>query len=157
MKLVSSRSFEFCASVAPAKRQYTKRMFSLSQWPGIVLLNDIWHDVYKGSLDALTAANLVAPWQFPGKLGCGKVCTTFGRDGRRVIQGSKTARQEGARTVLISGKQFEVWVRVSDDEGRKRLDRWHSDRDLAAQAMQCQASPSRPRLRLVWSAAAGSS
>lgn len=138
-----------------------KRIFEPTAWPGISLHHDTWYDVYIGSMNALIAAKLAAGWQFPGQLGCGKVRTTFSRDGKRVTAGSNTASQEGNRTVLVSGKQFEIWVRVSDADHDMRRARWIADfdarcdraaQDVAALFLHHQAQPTKRHLRLVWSA-----
>ena len=137
------------------------RTFVASQWPGVALHHSTWCDVYKGSMSALVAANLAAACQFPGYPGCGKVQTTFSRDGKHVTVGSNTASQEGNRTVLVAGKQFEVWIQVSNAERDMRHARWVADSDLrrtraaqdvAALFLQHQAQPPRRHLRLVWSA-----
>lgn len=138
------------------------RAFTQSPWPSVVLHRANSHDVYKGSMGSLIAANLAVFSQFPGQPGCGKVRTTFDRDGQRAIKGSNAANHEGARTVLAAGNQFEVWIRVSDAEEEKRRARWIADRAdwekaraAEVELLQRQALLSRPRLRLVWSAVAG--
>ena len=137
------------------------RMFDPSQWPGVAFHHASWYDVYKGSMSALVAANLAAAWQFPGQPGCGKVRTTFSGDGKRVTVGSNTAGREGNRTVLVAGKQFEVWIQVSEAERAMRGERYCADsdarrfratQDVAALFLQHQAESPRHHLRLVWSA-----
>ncbi|WP_310627730.1 hypothetical protein [Limnohabitans sp.] len=122
------RNYEVRASYLSEKGNRV-RAFTLSPWPGVVLYRAISHDVYKGSMGALIAANLTVFSQFPGQSGCGKVRTTFDRDGQRVIKGSNAANHEGARTVLAAGNQFEIWIRVSDAEREKRHARWCADDD----------------------------
>lgn len=137
-----------------------KREFERTQCSGVVLHRAIWFDVYRGTSEALIAANLASIQQFPGQPGCGKVRTTFDRDGRRVVQGSTTAGHEGNRTVLVAGKLFEVWVQVSDAERDFRHARWSVEfdarraelaRDVAALFRQHQSEPTKHHLRLVWS------
>lgn len=137
------------------------RAFAPTQWAGVALHHSTWCDVYRGTMDALVAANLAHTWQFPGQPGCGKVRTTFDRDGQRVVQGSTTASQEGNRTVLATGRQFEVWIQVSKAERDFRHARWSADfdarraraaQDVAVLFSQHQAQPTRRHLRLVWSA-----
>lgn len=144
-----------------AEKRNETRKFVSSQWPGIALHRAMWFDVYRGTTSALVAANLAAPWQFPGQLGCGKVRTTFDRDGKRVTAGSNTAGQEGNRTVLVAGKQFEVWMQVSVAERDMRHAIWGADfearraraaQDVAALFLQQQGPTPRHHLRLVWSA-----
>lgn len=137
------------------------RAFALTQWAGVAMHRSTLCDVYRGTMGALLAANLAEASQFPGQPGCGKVRTTFRRDGERVTVGSNTASQEGNRTVLATGKQFEVWVQVSKSENDIRRAHWLADVDARrarkAQAVvalfsQYQAPATRCHLRLVWSA-----
>lgn len=143
-----------------ANRRNETRIFEPTQWPGVALHKGTWCDVYKGAVSALVAANLAAAWQFPGQPGCGKVRTTFSRDGKRVAVGSTKASQEGNRTVLVAGRLFEVWVQVSGAEREARHARWSAEfdakrareaQDVAALFSQHQAQPTRHHLRLVWS------
>lgn len=144
-----------------ADRHKETRIFEPTPWPGVSLHHSTWSDVYRGAMSAMVAANLVAAWQFPGQPGCGKVRTTFSRDGKRVTLGSNTASQEGNRTVLVAGKQFEVWIQVGEAERDMRHARWSADfdarrdraaQDVAALFLQHQAQPPKHHLRLVWSA-----
>lgn len=144
-----------------AQQTNEKRTFVPSQWPGVALHQAMWCDVYRGAMGALVAANFAEAWQFPGQPGCGKVRTTFSRDGVRVTVGSSTASQEGNRTVLVAGKQFEVWIQVSKAERDIRRARWSANsdarrtraaQDVAALFSQHQAPATRCHLRLVWSA-----
>lgn len=147
-----------------AKNSKETRDFAPTEWPGVTSHHAGWYDVYKGDVDALVAADLAALWQFPGQPGCGKVRTTFDRDGKRVKVGSNTASQEGNRTVLAVGKQFEVWIQVSKVERDIRHARWSADFDarrarayeeVAALFLQHQAPAPRHHLRLVWSSGRG--
>lgn len=144
-----------------AEKAKEVRPFSPTQWAGVALHRSTWCDVYRGAMDALVAANLAEARHFPGRPGCGKLRTTFSRDGERVTVGSNTAGQEGNRTVLVAGKLFEVWVQVSGSERDTRHARWSAEfdarraeaaQDVAALFMQHQAEPPRHHLRLVWSA-----
>jgi hypothetical protein len=144
-----------------AEKTKEVRAFAPTEWDGVVLHRSTFCDVYRGAMDALVAANLAMPQQFPGRPGCGKLRTTFSRDGERVTVGSNTASQEGNRTVLVVGKQFEVWIQVSEVEREARHALWSADfearrardaQDVAAFFSQHQAHAPRHHLRLVWSA-----
>ena len=144
-----------------AEKAKEKRSFAPTQWAGVALHRATWCDVYRGTMGALVAANLAEASQFPGQPGCGKVRTTFSRDGERVTVGSNSASQEGNRTVLVAGKQFEVWVQVSGAERDIRHARWSAEfdakraraaQDIATLFSQHQAPATRCHLRLVWSA-----
>ncbi len=144
-----------------AEKFNEKREFSPSRWPGVKVHHSSWYDVYKGSMEDLVAAGLSTVWQFPGQPGCGKVCTTFSPDGKRVTAGANTARQEGSRAVMVAGKQYEVRIWVNEAERGMRHARWRADsdarlararQDVAALLLQHQTQPPRPQLRLVWSA-----
>jgi hypothetical protein len=137
------------------------RSFESTQWPEVRLHRATWYDVYSGTMDALVAAKLASFGEFPGQPGCGKVRTTFGRDGKRVTVGSNTAGQEGNRTIQAAGKRFEVSVQVSMAEREIRHTRWSADFDLkrtraaheiAAMLAEHRSEPPRRHLRLVWSA-----
>ncbi len=136
--------------------------------PGVTRHEDLWHDVYIGSPDALIKAGLVLPDQLPGTANTGKVRTTFLPDGTRVtkggsgawnIAGSKTVKRFGNRVAVeiyvavATGKErHAAWSKRSED-ARMQHDRALSER-LGAIAIAQAAVPPKGRghLRLVWSA-----
>jgi hypothetical protein len=104
---------------------------------------------------------VASPWNTSQRKNVLWIRTTFSREGKRVTVGSNTASQEGNRTVLVAGKQFEVWIQISEAERDMRHARWSADfdarrdreaQDVAALFLQHQAQPTKRHLRLVWSA-----
>lgn len=136
--------------------------------PGVTRHEDLWHDVYIGSADALIKAGLVQSEQLPGTANTGKVRTTFLPDGTRVkkggsgacnIAGSKTVKKFGNRIAVeiyvedtVCEKRRAAWSKRSD-EARMQYDRAVSER-LAALTRDATAAFTKGRghLRLVWSA-----
>lgn len=127
--------------------------------PGITMREDISDgNVYRGDADALVAAGLVKPDQFPGQPANGKTRTSFRPDGTKVKQGTNDAcKMPGYFVVRKSGNKFEVAIRQSDEEMERRHERWRAEwlRERQRETAIHNARPSPPRrghLRLVWSA-----
>lgn len=155
-----SRMYEALASYLPTENRDVREFSAVPTWPGVTFSRGNWSDDYKGTREALVAAGLAEPFQFPGEPGCGAGRTTFTPEGKRVSLGS-IAAQEGSRTVLRVGKYFEVRIQVSNDERERRRAVWWDKLETAGAQRKLQIkqhlaqvtqSKPRPNLRLVWSA-----
>lgn len=109
--------------------------------PGVSKRETPWGDVFTGTAESLSSAGLVRRDQLPGQPGMRKVTVTILADGS-LPQGAPTARchearDPGAKTISRKSKAlYEVCIRVSDEEERRRRDE-HSraDREWEARMM----------------------
>lgn len=68
----------YCASIRFPGRSFNRwesRLVEIAT--GVTLVKYIWRDCYRGSKEALCAAGLVEPWQFPGQPGMRKMRVTI--------------------------------------------------------------------------------
>lgn len=154
-------------STQEPKREWPVSWTNMADFaPGVTRHEDIPHDVYIGSSDAVIAAGLVLPDQLPGTPYTGKVQTTFFPDGTRVKKGG-SCNTAGSKTVKKLGDRIAVEVRVEDTIREERLAAWINLRDEAdaqydravaerraahARANAATQTKGRGHLRLVWSA-----
>lgn len=139
--------------------------------PGVLRRSIIWGEEYTGSAEALVAAGVVAPGQFPGLPGMRKTIVTIMADGR-VFDGTLTsnkppaAHAAGAKQVIRkSAQRFAVVIRIAEDAAEARHLAWiaaEAEHEAKLRAMPrpqplvpldgaAIAQARRAQLRLVWS------
>ena len=83
---------------------------------GVECLEDIRHNLFIGTADALIAAGLIEQHQVPGQPGSGKTMAGFLPDGARGKQGSGSAKTiPGYKRIYKTGRKFIIEVRPDDD------------------------------------------
>lgn len=106
---------------------------------GIEYRDDVRHEIFRGTAEALVAAGLIEAHQIPGQPGAGKTMAGYLPDGTRVKQGSGAAhRVPGYKRIYRAGKKFVMERRLDDAEVSKReacyKAVWKKDNEARAEA-----------------------
>lgn len=91
---------------------------------GIERREDVRHDIFTGTADALVAAGLVRRHQLPGQLGSGKTMASYWPDGTRVRQGSSRPKSAGHKQIYMARGKFVIELRPDDHEVARREALW---------------------------------
>lgn len=91
---------------------------------GIQTRSETWSDEYVGTREALIAAGLAKPGEFPGDPGRNKTVTSYAPDGTSIRHCRANQLGRGGRRIRpFGGMNYCVDVFVGRDEGMRRLDR----------------------------------
>ena len=110
----------FAASI-----EFPGRGFPRGKWepflPGIRMKESAWEDLYIGTAKALSDAGLAHPDKFPGWPGMGKTQVTIYPDEMAATEKTVTSCPTGRKIIKrVSKLHYEVSIRVSDEEGKRR-------------------------------------
>ena len=88
---------------------------------GIERRDDIRHEIFKDTADALIAAGLIDAHQIPGQPGAGKTLASYLPNGKWVRSGSDAVRRVlGSVSVCRAGSRFVIERRLGDAEVSRR-------------------------------------
>lgn len=111
------------ATRAPADGAIAQSAAANAQLPKAPSVREVKHerlicfDLYKGTKEALVAADIVADGRFPGDPGRGKASCSYDGDGTPCRAG---CRERAAITIRRYGKTFRVWVSIDEEEEKRR-------------------------------------
>lgn len=88
---------------------------------GVERRDEIRHEVFTGTAEALVAAGLIGAYQIPGQPGVGKTMASNLPNGERVRPGSNAVgRVLGTMSVYRAGRRFVIERRIEDAEVSRR-------------------------------------
>ncbi len=138
----------FCASIRFPGRSTPEEKWAPFAF-GVRKMEHTWFDEYIGTAEALVTAGIVPPGHFPGWPGMRKATVTILPDGT-LPTGAPTAncrqaKEPGAKCVTRASRgktaTYSVNVRISDEEGEKRLQAYHEEQDAWRRRMAALPRP----------------
>lgn len=124
-----------------AEAKYYNAPTAIKDVPGVAMKKgEWWTDFYSGTAEALIAAGLATPDEFPGQPGRPKSSVAY-----RLAAGKQGAhrwdRAPGYRIITRVGGGFRIDITASHEEHERRVEKEWADRAAAKKAAPRHAEP----------------